>query len=60
MNQSSEQQLKQLIADMRAISQNKDFDDEFLVIPEGCDKYGMIEGNYNVKTLLHFLADMLE
>ena len=60
MNQSSENQLRQLIADMRAISQNKDFDDEFVIIPDGCEINGLIEGNYKVQSLLYFIADMLE
>jgi hypothetical protein len=29
-------------------------------MPDDCEKFGFIEGQYNIGTMLHFLADMLE
>jgi hypothetical protein len=31
-----------------------------VIIPDGCEKYGFAEGEHDLATLLHFLADMLE
>ena len=31
-----------------------------VIIPNNCEKYGFVEGEHKLDTLLHFLADMLE
>lgn len=31
-----------------------------LIIPDDCEKYGFVQGEHDLSTLLHFLADMIE
>ncbi len=52
------QKRKQLIDTMRTLSTEL-FSEEELTIPDDCEKYGFVEGNHNLGTMLHFLADMM-
>jgi len=49
-----------LVDALRLVSSDTDMIKEKLLIPDGCEKYGFVEGKHNLSILLHFLADMLE
>ncbi len=34
--------------------------DKELFIPDGCERFGLLEGHYKLPGFLHFIADMLE
>ena len=49
-----------MVNHLRMWSTQFDIREKELFIPDGCEKNGFPEGNYNIGELLHFLADMLE
>jgi hypothetical protein len=57
---TSSQKIKVLVDVLRVVAKDKDLIDKKLFIPEGCQNIGFCEGYYEIGTLLHFLADMME
>ncbi len=49
-----------LIDVLRCASQDKHIIGQKVIIPDDCEKYGFVEGNFDVSVMIHFLADMLE
>ncbi len=45
---------------MRLWADNFDIRKEEIYIPDDCEKYGFVEGKYNVGQMMRFFADMLE
>ena len=45
---------------MRLWADNFDIRKEEIYIPDDCEKYGFVEGKYNVGKMMRFFADMLE
>lgn len=50
----------ELVNTLRIISEDARFLGQTVVIPDSCEQYGFSEGTFDLPTLLHFLADMLE
>ena len=50
----------ELVSTLRIISEDSRFAGQTVVIPDECEKYGFAEGEFDLPTLLQFLADMLE
>ncbi|WP_296405432.1 hypothetical protein [Psychrobacter sp.] len=50
----------ELVSTLRIISEDSRFSGQTVVIPEGCEKYGFAQGEFDLPILLEFLADMLE
>lgn len=50
----------ELVNLLRIISQDKRLVEQTVIIPDNCEQYGFAEGEFDLPTLLHFLADMLE
>ena len=50
----------ELVSTLRIISEDSRFADQTVIIPDGCEKYGFTEGEFDLPQLLEFLADMLE
>lgn len=50
----------ELVNTLRIISKDPRFLDQQVLIPDDCEQYGFVEGSFDIPTLLHFLADMLE
>jgi hypothetical protein len=53
-------ELTPIIDTLRMWSKLPKMEKETVIIPDGCEKYGFAEGEHDLGTLLHFLADMLE
>jgi hypothetical protein len=49
-----------IVNTLRTWSNQSEIKDDAIIIPDGCEKFGFIEGKYSIGTMLHFLADMLE
>lgn len=49
-----------LVSTLRIISEDPRLLGQQILIPEDCEQYGFAEGSFDIPTLLHFLADMLE
>lgn len=45
---------------MRFWADNFEIRKEEIYIPDGCEKYGFVEGKYNVGQMIRFFADILE
>ena len=45
---------------LRTISEDPRFLRQTVVIPDECEQYGFVEGEFDLPSLLYFLADMLE
>jgi len=45
---------------LRIISEDPRFLRQTVVIPDECEQYGFVEGEFDLPSLLYFLADMLE
>ncbi|HBX51481.1 MAG: hypothetical protein A2W98_09500 [Bacteroidetes bacterium GWF2_33_38] len=45
---------------LRLFAAEDDFKIKQIIIPDGCEKFGFIEGKYNLSVFLQFVADMLE
>lgn len=45
---------------MRIFSREFELREKEIIIPDNYEKYGFIEGKYNVGQMLQFFADMLE
>lgn len=50
----------ELVSTLRIISEDSRFDGQTVIIPDECEKYGFVEGEFDLPQLLEFLADMLE
>lgn len=50
----------ELVSTLRIISEDTRFEGQTVVIPDGCEKFGFAEGEFDLPQLLEFLADMLE
>ncbi len=50
----------ELVSTLRIISEDPRILGQAVLIPDNCEKYGFSEGTFDLPTLLHFLADMLE
>ena len=50
----------ELVSTLRIISEDSRFAGQTVVIPEGCEQYGFVQGEFDLPQLLEFLADMLE
>ncbi|SUD98819.1 hypothetical protein [Psychrobacter phenylpyruvicus] len=50
----------ELVSTLRIISEDTRFEGQTVVIPDGCEKLGFAEGEFDLPQLLEFLADMLE
>lgn len=50
----------ELVNTLRIISEDARFLGQTVVIPDSCEQYGFAQGTFDLPTLLHFLADMLE
>ena len=49
-----------LIDVLRCASFDEKIIGQKVVIPDDCEKYGFVQGNFDVSVMIHFLADMLE
>ena len=49
-----------IIHNLRKLANEEDIKNNMILIPDGCEKYGFVEGYHNLESLLRFLADMLE
>lgn len=49
-----------LVRVLRLVSKDEDIKIRSVIIPDDCEKYGFAEGKFDLSTMLHFLADMLE
>lgn len=52
--------LSDLTEHLRQVSQHPMLQDKELVIPDGCERFGLLEGHYKLSGFLHFIADMIE
>lgn len=64
-NQDSElandsEKMEILVETLRIIALDKFFLNKTIVIPDGCEKYGFVEGEYDLPKFLYFIGDMLE
>ena len=50
----------ELVSTLRIISEDSRFAGQTVIIPDDCEKYGFMEGEFDLPELLEFLADMLE
>lgn len=50
----------ELVNTLRIISEDSRFSGQTVVIPDECEKYGFVGGEFDLPQLLEFLADMLE
>ncbi|WP_289048544.1 hypothetical protein [uncultured Psychrobacter sp.] len=50
----------ELVSMLRIISEDPRFLRQTVVIPDECEQYGFVEGEFDLPSLLYFLADMLE
>lgn len=50
----------ELVSTLRIISEDSRFAGQTVIIPDDCEKYGFVEGEFDLPQLLEFLADMLE
>lgn len=57
---NSHEKRQMLVDVLRCASLDKKIIGQKVVIPDSCEKYGFVEGNFNVSDMIHFLADMLE
>lgn len=53
-------ELRPIIDTLRIWSKLSKMDNKTVIIPDDCEKYGFVEGEHDLGTLLYFLADMLE
>lgn len=49
-----------LVRVLRKISDDEEIKNKKLLIPDKCEKYGFVEGKFDLSQMLHFLADMIE
>ena len=52
--------LDELTEHLRQVSQHPMLQDKELFIPDGCERFGLLEGYYQLSGFLHFIADMIE
>jgi hypothetical protein len=45
---------------LRIWSKQSEIKNESVIIPDECEKFGFVQGDFNIGVMLHFLADMLE
>lgn len=45
---------------LNIIGKDSRFKDQTLIIPDNCEKYGFVQGEFDLQQLISFLADMLE
>jgi hypothetical protein len=57
---SPHEKIKILVDALRLVSSDPDIKIKTLIIPDECEKYGFVEGEFDLGVLLHFMADMLE
>ena len=50
----------ELVSMLRIISEDPRFLRQTVVIPDECEQYGFVEGEFDLPSLLYFLSDMLE
>ena len=50
----------ELVSTLRIISEDSRFAGQTVVIPDECEQYGFVQGEFDLPQLLEFLADMLE
>jgi hypothetical protein len=51
---------QEIVDGLRDWADDKRLEEEEVYIPDGCEKYGFMQGYFKVKDQLRFLADMLE
>lgn len=49
-----------LVETLRIIALDKFFLNKTIVIPDGCEKYGLVQGEFDLPKFLYFIGDMLE
>jgi len=49
-----------LVEALRLVANDLDIQRSELIIPDDCEKYGLVEGKHNLGLMLQFLADMIE
>lgn len=49
-----------IIHNLKKLANEKDIKNNTVLIPDGCEKYGFVQGYHNLENLLRFLADMLQ
>lgn len=49
-----------LIDILRCASFDEKIIGQKIIIPDDCEKYGFVQGNFDLSVMIHFLADMLE
>lgn len=49
-----------IVEALRELAKNESIKNEVLQVPEGCEKYGFVEGYHNLSQALQFIADMME
>ncbi len=52
--------LSDLTEHLRQVSQHPMLQDKQLFIPDGCERFGLLEGYYELSGFLYFIADMIE
>lgn len=57
---TSQEKREMLVDVLRCASMDDKIIGQKVIIPDSCEKYGFVEGNYMISDMIHFLADMLE
>lgn len=54
------EKMELLVETLRNIALDKFFENEEILIPDECEKFGFVQGSYKLPEFLYFIADMLE
>lgn len=49
-----------IVNTLRMLSLDSRLENQTVYIPDGCEAMGFLEGNYDIASLLSFIADMME
>jgi hypothetical protein len=59
-NQNIPTDRESIVNILRIWSKQSEIKNESVIIPDECEKFGFVQGDFNIGVMLHFLADMLE
>jgi hypothetical protein len=54
------EKMELLVETLRIIALDKFFEDKTIIVPDGCEKNGFVQGEFKLPHFLYFIADMLE
>ena len=49
-----------IVNTLRMLSLDSRLENQTVFIPDGCENMGFLEGSYDIASMLHFIADMME